>query len=630
MNHTKKPYRSALSNAVWSFRGMLKTAPLSFLFMALQIPVNVFLTYAEIYLPSLVVAEVTSQSLPEQAILKVNLLILIMLAAVSARTLMQSLAQSFLVRYRFHRSTALNRKSMEIFYQLYEKKQTRDLYSRASIATQMDAGAVPISDMPAHSLKLVENVICYCMFGTVISFFSPWMLPLLTAAPLINWLCVRAFQNWEYNNREHWTDIDRKLWYIRNMPSDFTAAKDIRIYGMVQWLRRIFSDLSKARGSFSRKIVVRSFLSRIADLLVILLRDGAAYIILIRMTMKGEITADKFILYFSAISMFATCVGNMITEWNKIRAASLQICDYREYMDLPEQDETAGDKSAEDKAAEAKTAGADAAGADVQKLPSGAPQIIFDHVSFRYDGADTDTLKDISFTIHPGEKIALVGLNGAGKTTLVRLLCGLYLPTQGDIRINGVSAGKFLRRDYYRLFSPVFQDVKTAFFSLAETVSGQVGEGTDDALAEKCMRIAGLSDKLDTLPEGIHTKLDKQVNPNGTALSGGELQKLMLARALYKNAPVLVLDEPTAALDPIAESRIYQQYCDMAKGKTSLFISHRLASTRFCDRILYLKDGRITETGTHQELIDLGGDYSSLYELQSCWYRDNYKGGLQN
>ena len=259
-----------------------------------------------------------------------------------------------------------------------------------------------------------------------------------------------------------------------------------------------------------------------------------------------------------------------------------------------------------------------------------SPEITFDRVTFRYDGAKTDTLKDISFTIGSGEKIALVGLNGSGKTTLVKLLCGLYEPTSGEIRINGVPVKKFYRRDYYKLFSPVFQDVETSFFSLAETVVAGSGDEPDYSLAKQCMRRAGLGPKIDSLPNGIYTKLDKQVNEDGIELSGGEVQKLMLARALYKDAPVLVLDEPTAALDPISESRVYEEYMRLSDRKSSLFISHRLASTRFCDRILYLDNGRIAEEGTHGELVDKGGKYAKLFEIQSCWYRDGSGGSKES
>lgn len=341
--------------------------------------------------------------------------------------------------------------------------------------------------------------------------------------------------------------------------------------------------------------------------MVILIRDGGAYALLISMLYKGEIAIEEFVLYFAAISTFATWVSGIVNCWNKVHTFSLHICDFRDFVDYPETD---GDGTA--KAAN----------------HMGAPlEIEFDRVFFRYDNAKEDTIHDLSFKIKAGERLALVGLNGAGKTTLVKLLCGLYIPTSGEIRVNGVSLSKFRREDYYKLISPVFQDIRTAFFSLAETVSGTSLDKTDCEKAEQCMRIAGLGEKLDTLPEGIHTRLNKRVNKTGTELSGGETQKLMLARALYKDAPLLILDEPTAALDPIAESKIYGEYNRISHGKTSLFISHRLASTQFCDRILLLKEGRIAEEGTHAQLLALGGIYADLYDKQSCWYHENAEGG---
>lgn len=600
-----KPYHSTLDNAIWSFRELLRESPICFLLIALAVPVNVCLSYTEVYLPALAVAEVTARASLSHMASRIGLIIALMLAAGVLHTFCESLSDTYLSLYTFRQRMKVEQKSMTCFFQTYESKDIRDLSDRATRSAQMWNGVRPISDVPMRSMKLIENLLSYLLFGSVISFVSPLLVPILTVAPAVNWFCARAYRNWEYAHREKWTDIDRRLWYVQGETADFRAGKDIRIYGMAGWFRQVYSDLCSQRAFWNRQLAWRSFLSRIADLIVILLRDGAAYALLIKMTLQGELTVDRFLLYFSAISMFATFIGNIMTEWNGIRSTSLAVCDFRQFLDLSEQDGT-GEAASEDHLHR-------------------APEITFEHVSFRYQGAEDDTLTDLNLTLKPGEKVALVGLNGAGKTTLVKLLCGLYLPTEGDIRINGVSFRKFHRDDYYRLFSPVFQDVQTGFFTLAETVSGQIGDGTDFDRAEWCMRLAGLGEKLASLPQGIHTKLDKQLHADGIELSGGEAQKLMLARALYKDAPILVLDEPTAALDPIAENQIYLQYQQMTQGRTSLFISHRLASTQFCDRILYLKDGRITEEGTHHELIALGGEYAALYEKQSCWYKREKK-----
>ena len=600
----KKPYRSVFSNAVWAFRHQLNFAPKSFLLLMTGIPLAVVQSYMGILLPSLVVKEVTAGSSLAKAALTIGLIMLSVFLCKMLTEAFSCMQGGYLSNYRWSISEMIDRKALGCFYQQIEKKEVRDLYDRASKTTQMWNGVQPISDMPEHTAELIKNVLCYLLFGSVVSLVHPLLVPILTVAPIVNWMCVRAYNKWEYANRDKWTDTSRKLWYVQTKPADFAAGKDIRIYGMTDWFTDMFQSLNREYAVWDRQRVGRKFLSGIANLVMILIRDGAAYALLIAMTLRGEITVDEFVLYFAAISSFAGFIGRILGSWNHLHSTSLSLCDLREFLNLPEYDGTGEEQ--------------------ITEHLKHAPEITFDHVSFRYDGAETDTLHEISFTVKAGERIALVGLNGAGKTTVVKLLCGLYTPTSGEIRLNGIPLSKFLRKDYYKLFSPVFQNIKTSYFSLGETVSGVVGNHYDRERAEFCMRRAGLGEKLDSLSMGLDTKLDKQVNENAIELSGGELQKMMLARALYKDAPMLVLDEPTAALDPIAENEIYQQYQSMASGKSAVFISHRLASTRFCDRILYLENGRIAEEGTHDVLMSKKGRYAELFDIQSCWYRDDF------
>ena len=222
--------------------------------------------------------------------------------------------------------------------------------------------------------------------------------------------------------------------------------------------------------------------------------------------------------------------------------------------------------------------------------------------------------------MHSGEKLAIVGVNGAGKTTFVKLLARLYDPQQGRILLNGVDIRRFDREEYWKLFSVVFQEIKIFAFSVAENVA--LGKALQEDRLQKALRQADIDKKINSLSHKTQTSLLKILDEEGIELSGGESQRLALARALYKDGPIVALDEPTAALDALAESAIYEGFNEMVQDKTAIYISHRLASTRFCDRIAFFENGRVVEYGTHDQLMALGQKYAEMFRLQAHYYQE--------
>ena len=246
-------------------------------------------------------------------------------------------------------------------------------------------------------------------------------------------------------------------------------------------------------------------------------------------------------------------------------------------------------------------------------------EIEFRDVSFRYPGSETYALRHVSLKFQVGERLAVVGMNGSGKTTFIKLLCRLYDPTEGEILLNGIDIRKYNYNEYLSIFSVVFQDFKLFSFSLGQNVAASVNY--DKARAVSCLEKAGFGDRLQSLPKGLDTCLYKDFEEDGVEISGGEAQKIALARALYKNAPFIILDEPTAALDPIAEYEVYSKFNEIVGDKTAVYISHRLSSCRFCDNIIVFNDGKIVQRGNHDQLLaDQNGKYHELWFAQAQYY----------
>lgn len=454
---------------------------------------------------------------------------------------------------------------------------------------------------------LMTSCIGFVVYLALLTNLNLWLAALVAATTAVSYFASKRINEWGYLHRSEELELTKKIEYANKTATSREFAKDIRMFGLRGWLEDLWGSTMRLYSAFCAKRERKYIWANIIDIVLTFLRNGIAYAFLIGITVKNGLPASQFLLYFAALSGFAQWVVEILDKLSVMHKQSLDISTIREFLDWDEPFDLNG-------------------GERIAFEPNKQYEIRLDDVSFRYPKADKDTLSHINLTVHPGEKLAIVGLNGAGKTTLVKLVCGFLDPTEGRILLNGEDIRKFNRNDYYALFSAVFQEFSVLDVTVKENVA-QCVDGIDETRVWQCIDKAGLTEKIKSLPKGIETHLGRRVFKDGVEFSGGQTQRLMLARALYKNAPILVLDEPTAALDPIAENDIYQKYNDMTHGRTSFFISHRLASTRFCDRIIFVDSGKIAEEGTHDELLKNGGGYAYLFEVQSKYYRSDNQDG---
>lgn len=450
--------------------------------------------------------------------------------------------------------------------------------------------------------ELTKNLLGFIFYVVLMSSVQPLLLVVILATTVAGYFIGNYVNEWGYRHREEEGEMENRMYYLNRRANELTAAKDIRIFGLRSWLEELYSKLEETYTAFHQKAEGIYIWAKIAELVFSFVRNGIAYAYLIGLVINSGLSVAEFLLYFSAVGGFTGWVTGILGNLNQLHKQSLEISVVRECIDYEEPFKF-------------KT------GERIFAEHGKEYEIRLENVSFRYPGAEEDTLSDINLTLYPGEKLAVVGLNGAGKTTLIKLICGFLDPTKGRVLLNGKDIREYNRADYYTMFSAVFQN----FSLLAGTIATNVAQDSVDIDMERvrdCIGKAGLRDKVESLKDGYETYLNREVYEEATLLSGGETQRLMLARALYKNAPFIVLDEPTAALDPIAESEMYRKYNEMTNGKSSIYISHRLASTRFCDRIIMIDEGGIGEEGTHEELLKAGGKYAGLYEVQSKYYRE--------
>ncbi len=397
----------------------------------------------------------------------------------------------------------------------------------------------------------------------------------------------------------HQAERERSF-YRNHTIYNYRNGKNIRIYGEQELIEERYKKAQNTITSLWKKAFVKVMLvTRSFDLIelfiTIMLYGFAIFRAVCGAMTAGEVVA--FVMYFSKIQYAVLGISDVIASLLSRAPMWQQIFNF---LDIPDE----------------KYKGT----IPTEKRDDNEYEFEFKHVYFKYPDSEDYVLKDVNLKWRIGEKMALVGKNGCGKSTLVKLLCRLYDPTEGEITLNGIDIRKYKYEEYMALFSVVFQDSKLFSFSLAENVAADTEY--DAERVESCVRRAGLSERLDTMENGIETCLYKDFDDKGVEISGGEMQKLCLARAIYKGSPFIVLDEPTAALDPISEHDIYTKFNGIVGTRTAIYISHRLSSCRFCDEITVMDNGRIAERGSHDELLGKGGVYKELWTAQAEYYKD--------
>lgn len=568
----------------------------SLIYFFIRVPALVFQPIVTAYIPKAMIDCITEGVTVGRLTLVVGLLSVLLVLTTWFAPFMQELLNGSARIIRMRYAVLAFRKNLYTDYKNIESPHGREKNKRAmEFYRSYYSGSSDFLDSC--------NQFCVCIVGIITSLALIYKINMIMILIILA-TCVCEFFLLKFlNKKEKKTKNERSKIFVRfdyyyNLCRDFSAAKDIRLYGFTDYfmlaVAKIIYELEAVNQKFARQNIkvggTRALLN--------LLRELVAYVYLTYLVCSSRLSVSDFIFYFGIITGFSNWIMNAVYQYSNLERCCNDCAAFREFAESTDENDNKPD-------------------IDFKGIES----IEFKNVSFTYQSAEKSTINNMTFKVNKGENIAIVGENGAGKTTAVKLLCGLYYPTSGEILINEKSNRDFSGNSYFNLFSAVFQDYYFMPMTIAENIcatSNYDKEKLFDAFEK-----AGISNKISRLPNKEKSYMIKDVYKDAVDFSGGEKQKLLLAKAIYKNAPVLILDEPTAALDPIAENELYLKYNEITSNKISFFISHRLSSTRFCDRILFIKDGKIAESGTHEELMALKGLYYRMYQIQSYYYKEN-------
>lgn len=600
---------SLVSNVIYNMRSSKVWDPKLFYYQLLMIFPDVAAACMGVLLPAWLVKGLEDKWDLEKLLLTIFLLAFGIWLFEMLREGMQEYLYRNSLSFHLYYEKCCFTKIMDMDYEMLEDPKTRELTGNTWNVVRNEFG---IRNSFLTVPKLLSGILGTGLYGILIGSESLLLLLLLSLNTTASFLLLSLARKKHEKYHKNLSSYTAKASYISRQTMEKTAGKEIRMYRMADWFISKYEECLKGIDDIYGHIHNWYFVRGTAEALLSFLSGGFSYGYLLYRMVQGCLGTADFVFYTGLLSGFSTYFGQMIYSILSLNELNTSISYIRNFLALPESiwnPVGIGEKRLAD-------------------IKENGITVEMKNISYIYPGGKEPVLSDISLVIRPGERLALIGLNGAGKTTLVKLLCGFYHPAKGEIRVNGIPAAEFSRDEYYSLVSVMFQDSCMLPVTLDENLTGHSTleehsmKKTDRERLTWALKISGFYEKYESLPGKGNTLLVREANKEALDFSGGERQKLLFARAIYKEAPLLILDEPTAALDPIAENELYMKYGEAVKGRTCVYISHRLSSTRFCDRICLLSGGKIIEEGTHDELMKKNGSYANLYEVQSRYYKE--------
>lgn len=486
------------------------------------------------------------------------------------------------------------RHSFKLDYEIYENADLQVLKDRSKNALNQ---IWSVSDI---LFGFLSQIISLTTIIAIISFLNPLLVVIIICSTIVVTFLKNILNKKLFELDKKCSMLDRKKWGATYMLEHIDYGKEIRLFKLEDLLISQYENLEKESIKLDLKYIKLKNIPDNVNTILTLFEKVFTYIFLILQTINEKILVGNFTIYLSYYTSLKTTLINATNSFIELSRISLNIDELNCYMEYPIKISESGNR----------------------KIDYHSKSIIeFKNVSFKYPGTENYALKNISIQIMSNQKLCIVGDNGAGKSTFIKLLTRLYEPTEGQILLNGINICEYDYDEYLSLFSPVFQDFVKYYMSFGENIA--LSKNINYDKLDKVIQSCGLDNLVDKLPRKYDTSIDKWIDPEGVELSGGEKQRIAIARALYRDCNIYILDEPTASLDPDAEYEIYNQFNNMVNKKTAIFITHRLSAVQLADVVVVFDKGNIIEYGTHDELIAINGKYYSMYEKQSKFYKNN-------